>query len=80
MSNGNRDIQSALIMNRKRVLDSLQVEDQLRVNDDALTTQLPGRLSNRNRVIYNPTPKASLPARLSSRNRTFLKDSRFIDY
>ena len=77
MSNSKRMIESAL--RRDRVLDLLQVEDQLRVDDDLLPAQLPARLSNRNRVIYNPTSKASIPARLSSRNRTiFNKDSRFI--
>ena len=54
--------------------DSLQIRDQiLRVDDDKLTARLPGRRSNRNRVIYNPTSKASLPGRISSRNREIFK-------
>ena len=35
------------------VLELLEVEDQLRVDDDVLTARLPGRRSHRNRVIYN---------------------------
>ena len=32
--------------------DLIKVEDQLRVDDDTLKPMLPGRRSNRNRVIY----------------------------
>ena len=49
---------------------TVQIEDQLRVDDDALTAKLPGRKSNRNRVIRDTSTKASLPERQSSRNRT----------
>ena len=60
---------------KQNMLDLLKVEDQIRVDDDMLTAELPDRRSNRNSTVYNPTPKASLPGRLSSRNRTiFMKD------
>ena len=36
----------------KNVHDLIKVEDQLRVDDDTLKPMLPGRRSNRNRVIY----------------------------
>ena len=59
----------------KNMVDLLKVEDQIRVDDDMLTAELPDRRSNRNSTVYNPTPKASLPGRLTSRNRTiFMKD------
>ena len=58
-------------------LELLLVQDQIRVDDDALIPALPGRQSSRNRTLYNPTSKASLPGKLSSRNRTIYnkKDS-----
>ena len=71
MSNNKGMMESPL--KPESVHDLLRVEDQLRVDDDVLTAQLPGRKSNRNRVIYNPTSKASLPGRLTSRNRTVFK-------
>ena len=37
----------------ENVHELLRVEDQLRVDDDMLKPKLPGRKSNRNRVIYN---------------------------
>lgn len=55
------------------VHDLTRVEDQLIVDDDALTAKLPGRKSNRNRVIHDTSTKASLPERQSSRNRTVFK-------
>lgn len=57
----------------ENVLDLLRVEDQIRVDDDSLTAEIPGRRSNRNGTMYNPTSKASLPGRLTSRNRTIFK-------
>ena len=64
-----------LPLNLKNMLDLLTVEDQIRVDDDMLTAELPDRRSNRNSTVYNPTSKASLPGRLTSRNRTiFMKD------
>ena len=55
------------------VHDLIRVEDQIRVDDDVLTAKLPGRQSNRNKAIYNPTSKACLPGRQTSRNRTVFK-------
>lgn len=71
MSNNKGMMESPL--KPENVHDLLRVEDQLRVDDDVLTAQLPGRQSSRNRAIYNPTSKASLPGRLTSRNRTVFK-------
>ena len=65
-----------LPLNLKNMLDLLTVEDQIRVDDDMLTAELPDRRSSRNSTVYNPTSKASLPGRLTSRNRTiFMKDN-----
>lgn len=55
------------------VQDLTRVEDQVRVDDDVLTAKLPDRKSNRNRAVYDTSPKASLPERRSSRNRTVFK-------
>ena len=49
---------------------TVQIEDQLRVDDDVLTAKLPSRKSNRNRVIRDASTRSSLPERQSSRNRT----------
>ena len=57
----------------ENVHDLTRVEDQVRVDDDALTAKLPGRNSSRNRGIYDASTKASLPERQSSRNRTVFK-------
>jgi len=46
------------------VHELLRVEDQLRVDDDLLKPMLPGRRSNRNRVIYNAS---SVPGRQLNR-------------
>jgi len=82
MSGNKRTLESVLIQKREDssndLFNSQQVEDQLRVDDDVLTIGLPGRQSNRNRVIYNSASKATLPGRFSSRNRTiFKKNCRF---
>ena len=63
-------------MTKSPLKNMLKVEDQIRVDDDMLTAELPDRRSNRNSTVYNPTSKASLPGRLTSGNRTiFMKDS-----
>jgi len=46
------------------VHELLRVEDQLRVDDDLLKPKLPGRRSNRNRVIYH---SLSVPGRQPNR-------------
>lgn len=61
------------LLKPENALDLLRVEDQIRVDDDSLTAEIPGRRSNRNGTMYNPTSKASLPGRLTSRNRTIFK-------
>jgi len=48
----------------ENVHELLRVEDQLRVDDDMLKPMLPGRRSNRNRVIYNAS---SAPGRQPNR-------------
>lgn len=60
-------------LKRENALDLSSVEDQIRVDDEMLAAELPDRQSIRNRVIYNPTSKASLPGRMTSRNRTIFK-------
>jgi len=44
---------SGMVEKPENVHKLLRVEDQLRVDDDMLKPMLPGRRSNRNRVIYN---------------------------
>ena len=48
----------------ENVHELLRVEDQLRVDDDMLKPMLPGRRSNRNRVIYNTS---SVPGKQPNR-------------
>ena len=69
----NKGLMQEVPLKPESVHDLLRVEDQLRVDDEMLTAKLPGRQSNRNRVIYNPTSNACLPGRLTSRNRTVFK-------
>ena len=49
------------------VHDLIRVEDQERIDDDAVTVKLPARKSSRNRAIYDASTKES------SRNRMFKK-------
>ena len=53
--------------------DLTRVEDQVRVDDDALTAKLSGRNTSQNGGIYDVPTKASLPGRQSSRNQTVFK-------
>jgi len=61
------------------VHELLRVEDQLRVDDDMLKPKLPGRRSNRNRVIHN-TPgrhsRSKYDDDLHNRGVTFRRQSR----
>ena len=59
--------------------DLTRVEDQVRVDDDALTAKLPGRNSNRNGGTYDVSTKSSLPERQSNRNRTVFKKAESYD-
>ena len=59
---------------------TVQIEEQLRVDDDVLTAKLPARKSNRNRVIRDSSTKGSLPERHSNKSRTvFAKSKSYIN-
>lgn len=59
--------------------DLTRIEDQVRVDDDALTAKLPGRNYSRNGDTSDAPTKTSLPERQSSRNRTVFKKAESYD-